>query len=282
MPSDSFSAASKTEALLPPNSLHRLPLILSTPQDDDDLRRQILQIDGDNVGRIAILSFRSLQLHRIAKLQAELVKRQNALMNPLLSAPPLREEDESKIKMELEGKNKEIDDLLQRYADAVRNYETLSQNVEFHKGTPYEFLGGKGVFEVIGRRNATRWDVPKWLLGSNRQFSTIPSYSIGSIGFRELDQGRQLERNVLQRIRSRFHMALFGGVALIAPVILMTLKPTLVVDLATVSVATSIFALTMVIFATDATGKDVLTSTAGYAAVMVVFLGTSLQAISAQ
>jgi hypothetical protein len=77
-------------------------------------------------------------------------------------------------------------------------------------------------------------------------------------------------------------MALFGGVALIAPVVLMTLKPTLVVDLTTVSVATTIFALTMVVFATDASGKDVLASTAGYAAVMVVFLGTSLQKISVQ
>ncbi|KAJ8131323.1 hypothetical protein O1611_g2301 [Lasiodiplodia mahajangana] len=269
---DPFSAASKTEAVLPPNSLHRLPLILSTPQDDDDLRRQIQQIDGDNVRRVAILSFRSLQLHRIAKLQAELVKRQNVLMNPTLPEPPLRGTDEPKIKMEREKTDREVDDLLQRYADAVRNYETLSQNVEFHKDTPYEFLGGKGVFKVIGRTNTTLWDVPKWLLGNNRQMSTLPSYLIGSIGFRELDKGRLLERGVLQRIRSRFHMALFGGVALIAPVILMTLKPTLVVDLATVSVATALFALTMVIFATDASGKDVLTSTAGYAAVMMPIL----------
>ncbi|KAI1149910.1 hypothetical protein F4825DRAFT_428757 [Nemania diffusa] len=281
MPPSPFSNASKTEAVLPPNSSPQLPSILSTPQDNEDLKKQIRQIDGGNVRKVAILSFRSLQLHRIAKLQAELVREQNALMNPPRLAAPLGEE-ESNIDIELHEKEKKVDRLLQRYADAVRNYETLSQDVEFHKNTPYEFLGGRGVFEVVGRTNRTLWDVPKWLPGTGQQYSTIPAYLIGSLGFRELDRGRLLERNVLQRIRSRFHMALFGGVALIAPVILMTLKPTLVVDLATVSVATIIFALTMVVFATDASGKDVLTSTAGYAAVMVVFLGTSLQTISMQ
>lgn len=75
-------------------------------------------------------------------------------------------------------------------------------------------------------------------------------------------------------------MALFGGVALIAPVILMTIRPTVVVDLVTVSVSTTLFSLALVILASDMSGKDVLTATAGYAAVMVVFLGTSLQVIS--
>lgn len=73
-------------------------------------------------------------------------------------------------------------------------------------------------------------------------------------------------------------MAVLGGVALIAPVLLMTLKPTLVVNLVTASISTMIFAVIMVIFAADASGKDVLASTAAYAAVMVVFIETSLQA----
>ncbi|KAG4217226.1 hypothetical protein PC116_g34293 [Phytophthora cactorum] len=57
----------------------------------------------------------------------------------------------------------------------------------------------------------------------------------------------------------------------------MTLKPTLTGDLVTASLSTAIFAIVMVLFATDASGKDVLASTAAYAAVMVVFIGTSLQ-----
>jgi len=84
----------------------------------------------------------------------------------------------------------------------------------------------------------------------------------------------------MEGIKSRLLMAVFGGVALIAPVILMTLKPTLTVDLVTASVATAVFSLALVGFATDMSGKDVLASTAAYAAVMVVFIGTSLQVIS--
>ena len=73
-------------------------------------------------------------------------------------------------------------------------------------------------------------------------------------------------------------MAFFGGTALIVPVIAMTLIPTLTGNLITASVSTALFAMIMVIFSTDASGKDVLAATAAYAAVMVVFIGTSLQA----
>ncbi|KAI1087065.1 hypothetical protein F5B19DRAFT_476876 [Rostrohypoxylon terebratum] len=287
MPASSFPAANTIEANLSKNSPQQLPELLSTPTDNAFLREQIREIDGDKVKRLAVLSFRSLQLHRIAKLQAELVKKQNASICPrqarsfqegtlgtkaILITGIEYEEDESE--------QKEIDSLLQRYADAIRNYETLSQEVRFDEGTTYDFLGGKGGFQVIGRMNKAEWKTPQWLKRSSFQFSTLPRYPIGPLGFRELDKGRLLERDILKRIRSRFHMALLGGVALIAPVILMTLNPTVTVDLITVSISTALFSLVMVIFATDMTGKDVLTSTASYAAVMVVFLGTSLQVIS--
>ncbi|KAI1747489.1 hypothetical protein F4782DRAFT_520881 [Xylaria castorea] len=289
MPTSPFSIAGSVEARLPQRSLPQLPELLSTPIDDALLREQIRQIDGDQVRRLAVLSFRSLQLYRMAKLQAELVKKQNSLMNPPHQVPPLQREDKldtkSQAVIELgneENEYKEIDSLLQRYADAIRNYETLSQEIGFDSRTTYDFLGGKGEFQVVGRTNTTRWKIPQWLERSRLQFVTLPLYSIGPLGFRELDRGRLLERNLLDRIRSRFHMALFGGVALIAPVILMTLKPTLTVDLVTASVSTALFSLAMVIFAPDMSGKDVLTSTAAYAAVMVVFIGTSLQVISQQ
>jgi len=44
----------------------------------------------------------------------------------------------------------------------------------------------------------------------------------------------------------------------------------------TVSVATFLFAFVMALGATDSAGKDVLAATAAYAAVLVVFVGTSL------
>ncbi|KAI0184910.1 hypothetical protein EV127DRAFT_221888 [Xylaria flabelliformis] len=284
----SYSESSDIEAGVSKYSLSQLPELLSTPTDDALLREQVWQIDGDKVRRLAVLSFRSLQLYRIAKLQAELVKKQNSLMNPSHHGTSIQREERSSRKDQLrteplnEDSDKEIDSLLQRYADAIRNYETLSQEVRFDSRTTYDFLGGKAEFQVVGRTNIARWKKPQWLERSRLQFGTLPKYSIGPLGFRELDRARLLERNLLERIRSRFHMALFGGVALIAPVIIMTLRPTLIVDLVTVSVSTALFSLAMVTFATDMSGKDVLTSTAGYAAVMVVFIGTSLQVISQQ
>ncbi|KAI0880288.1 uncharacterized protein GGS22DRAFT_87818, partial [Annulohypoxylon maeteangense] len=162
-------------------------------------------------------------------------------------------------------------------ANAVRNYETLAQTINFDENISYEFLGGRQEFRVIKRTNNTHWNVPLWLAGSLPPAATLTRYSIGPLGFRELDRGRLSQRYILERIKSRLHMAVFGGTALLAPVIFMTLKPTLIGNLVTASVSMAIFAMIMVIFATDANGKDVLASTAAYAAVMVVFIGTSLQ-----
>ncbi len=166
---------------------------------------------------------------------------------------------------------------LQSSADAVRNYETLSQTIEFDENLVYEFLGGKREFKVIKRTNNVHWNMPWWIPRTSPP-STLPLYSVGPLGFRELDKGRLSQRHVIERVKSRLYMAILGGAALIGTVLIMTLKPTLEGNLLTASISTMIFAIMMVIFATDASGKDVLASTAAYAAVMVVFIGTSLQA----
>lgn len=70
-------------------------------------------------------------------------------------------------------------------------------------------------------------------------------------------------------------MAIFGGAALIGPMLIMTLHPSRNTSLITVSVATFLFALVLAIIANDSSGKDVLGATAAYAAVLVVFVGTS-------
>jgi hypothetical protein len=73
-------------------------------------------------------------------------------------------------------------------------------------------------------------------------------------------------------------MALFSGIALIGPTIIMTLHSSKNTCLITTSVATFIFAVVLAIFASGSIGKDVLGATAAYAAVLVVFIGTSLSA----
>jgi hypothetical protein len=76
---------------------------------------------------------------------------------------------------------------------------------------------------------------------------------------------------------SRLLMALFGGIALIVPTVVMVKAGSSVnKNLITASVATVIFALVLAFGASDSTGKDVLGATAAYTAVLVVFIGTSV------
>jgi hypothetical protein len=72
-------------------------------------------------------------------------------------------------------------------------------------------------------------------------------------------------------------MAMFGGIALIGPMILMVMKTDLVTALVTVSLSVFLFGLALAIFFTDVNPEAVLASVAGYAAVLVVFVGTSNQ-----
>jgi hypothetical protein len=76
---------------------------------------------------------------------------------------------------------------------------------------------------------------------------------------------------------SRFIMALFGGFALIVPTIVMAKVGGLNASLITTAVAVFLFGLTLAFGASDSTGKDVLTATAAYTAVLVVFVGTSVE-----
>jgi VIT1/CCC1 family predicted Fe2+/Mn2+ transporter len=77
-----------------------------------------------------------------------------------------------------------------------------------------------------------------------------------------------------QAFLSRLAMALFGGAALIAPMLIMTLHQSKLTSLLT----TSLFVVAVAVFSAwwmeDATGKDIVGATAAYAAVLVVFVGT--------
>ncbi|KAF2432058.1 hypothetical protein EJ08DRAFT_695858 [Tothia fuscella] len=88
----------------------------------------------------------------------------------------------------------------------------------------------------------------------------------------EEQKRRQKER---KRYISRVKMAVFGGLALIIPMLVMTLHSSQL----TVLLTTSIFVLTvaMILAATmtEAEPKDVVGATAAYAAVLVVFVGAS-------
>lgn len=75
---------------------------------------------------------------------------------------------------------------------------------------------------------------------------------------------------------SRLIMALFGGIALIIPTVIMAKNEGINISLIVTSIFVLIFALILAFGATDSTGKDVLGMTAAYTAVLVVFVGTSI------
>jgi len=65
-------------------------------------------------------------------------------------------------------------------------------------------------------------------------------------------------------------MTLFGGVALIAPMLIMVLHLSRDTSLITVSPAIFLFAFALAFRATDSTDKDVLGATAAYTAVLII------------
>ena len=70
-------------------------------------------------------------------------------------------------------------------------------------------------------------------------------------------------------------MALFGGLVLILPMLIMVLHPRKTKSLITSSIFTMAFALVQAFWADAKT--DLVLSTAAYAAVLVVFVGVTVQ-----
>jgi hypothetical protein len=77
-----------------------------------------------------------------------------------------------------------------------------------------------------------------------------------------------------QAFLSRLAIALFGGAALIAPMLIMTLHPSKLTSLLTTSVFVVGVAEVLAWRLEDAKNQDVMAATAAYAAVLVVFVGT--------
>ncbi len=133
-----------------------------------------------------------------------------------------------------------------------------------------------------------RFREPDFLVNMKRVFEVLGTSSLplvylerletstGRLGFRELDQKGREERSRKKAFTQRIIMATFGGAALIGPMLIMTLHPSRNTSLVTVSIATFLFALVLAFIARDSAGKDVLAATAAYAAVLVVFVGTSM------
>lgn len=76
-------------------------------------------------------------------------------------------------------------------------------------------------------------------------------------------------------LTARIIMAVGGGLALIAPMLIMTLHPTKLTRLLTSSCFIIAVAVALAAFMDTAEPKDIIASTAAYAAVLVIFVGAA-------
>lgn len=106
-------------------------------------------------------------------------------------------------------------------------------------------------------------------------YAEIAPY-VNTLKMRELDKKGRMLREKKNASLERLLLGSFGGLMLIGPMILMVLNYNRNTALITTSVATVLFILILATFARGMAGKDVLAAVAAYAAVLVVFVGTSI------
>jgi hypothetical protein len=105
----------------------------------------------------------------------------------------------------------------------------------------------------------------------HRIYLDVPDYT-GHGGFSfQRDSALEYSKGFLSRLK----MALFGGIALIAPMLIMRLHPDQLTELLTTSCFVLAVGIVLAWYMKDANKKDILGATAAYAAVLVVFVGTS-------
>ena len=234
----------------------------------------------DNPDSVIILSFRSLQAQRIKELQEELYQISLEKVRRLNAAPA-----ESTNIEGLED-DRHLDHLLNVYgwsgalparltvtddtvAAAIRNYETLSQ--EAVKPSSLIESRTSSIIRHIFRLPKPNYD----FLGK----AILKDPSSG-LNLRELNKDIREAKMRKQAFSERIWMGALGGVAVIGPMLLMSLHRTLTTSLVTSSVATVLFTLVLALGARDLKGQEVLGAVAAYAAVLVVFIGTSIPPVS--
>jgi hypothetical protein len=174
-------------------------------------------------------------------------------------------------------------------AQAVRNYETLSENACSTVPKKYQLVGKADIVERI--RGTTTLDsgfvrvflerflaIHLPLLHDDRQ--KLISEEFGRRGFREMGKAAR-EKDEKEKLSSPFvtwiSATLFGSLISI-PMIIVTNNPTLGFAIGTTLISTVVFAYVLASVVRGIEQKDVLTGTIAYAGVLVVFVGAIIGA----
>ncbi|KIM96549.1 hypothetical protein OIDMADRAFT_148366 [Oidiodendron maius Zn] len=158
--------------------------------------------------------------------------------------------------------------LVAEYSSALQAYEVMSQREVAPKNEPpliYSVLF-PGLAELNNKRSYPLSF--RKLAKSKHALSDMKEST-------EQALREQQERTIwIIETRTRFVMAIIGGLMLIIPMLIMTLVPSRLTSILTVSISVLIFSI-LVAIASTAKPQEVLGATAAYAAVLVVFVGTS-------
>ncbi|KAI7553157.1 hypothetical protein KC331_g1419 [Hortaea werneckii] len=166
-----------------------------------------------------------------------------------------------------------MQDKLNRYCDAVRNLDFMREKVKLgYDRDPFLIKSSRalerGVLESLGL-------IPRHVLPKGE----LPLPYDHEHPFLSIEYGGRHyanEQTTKEKRLERFAMASFGGLLIIVPMLIMANVPGKIASLVTSCVAITIFAA-LVTLGTKLGPHEVLASVAAYAAVLVVFVGLSLE-----
>ncbi|KAB5513208.1 hypothetical protein GE09DRAFT_637174 [Coniochaeta sp. 2T2.1] len=182
-----------------------------------------------------------------------------------------------------------LDRTLRSYASAIRDYEYLKQHKPLSKDdTRDRKLRLQLFFQSPDDFGDPYQSHYSWFRNPNQQIDPVrqalmrnlPSRLAYSNGERQERKREYMDGKPPTRVSVfvdrlvRLIIALAGGLFLIVPVHIMSFSPSLIKSLITVSVSVAVFTL-VVSFLVRVTNIETLVSSATYAAVLVVFVGTT-------
>ncbi|GAW14729.1 hypothetical protein ANO14919_041320 [Xylariales sp. No.14919] len=160
----------------------------------------------------------------------------------------------------------ELQKAITDYVQGVRDWELMVEYGRRAEGDPT-----KDPFRVSSKWLLTKQVMDRFgvhAVHNPRWYGTLNEH----IGI--LDPRNRVNRaRDVKEFSLRFGMSIVGGVALIAPMVIMVLHKTVVTDLVTTSVAVVVVSVLLSIFS-SATPEMLLSTITAYAAVLVVFVGT--------
>ncbi|KAH6670569.1 hypothetical protein B0J14DRAFT_596547 [Halenospora varia] len=222
-------------------------------------------------GSIGFLHFKNVQYLRSKVLKHDVISRALSVPDEAPNAERMKRA-EALQEMNTFERLDTIRDDLAHYATALQNYRDWSDTwtrmrLTEHNGLPERLAALEcGKYHNLWSEKALADALKDVVL--HYEHPGLPADGHLAIVKKFVDQSKK------RKFVSRLTMALFGGAALIAPMLIMTLHQTKLTTLLTTSLFVFAVAAVLAWWMEDAESKDIVGATAAYAAVLVVFVGT--------